>query len=81
MTATFWAPGRVNPIGEHTDYSGGLVLPIAIHLGIELISLVSDAVLEGTLARAGAQGWIVEASAGAGKRTSRRRTDFRRGRA
>ncbi len=30
------APGRVNLIGEHTDYAGGLVLPIAINLEIRL---------------------------------------------
>ena len=31
---TAYAPGRVNLIGEHTDYNGGLALPFAIEQGI-----------------------------------------------
>ena len=31
-----WAPGRINLIGEHTDYSGGLALSAAIDLGITI---------------------------------------------
>jgi len=32
MVTTF-APGRVNLIGDHTDYTGGWVLPMAVQLG------------------------------------------------
>ena len=31
------APGRVNLIGDHTDYAGGLALPLAIDLGTTVL--------------------------------------------
>ena len=39
MTSTIraWAPGRVNLIGEHTDYTGGLVLPVAVQWGTTIV--------------------------------------------
>ena len=36
------APGRVNLIGEHTDYNLGFVLPVAIDLGISIALVATD---------------------------------------
>ncbi|MEZ5198146.1 MAG: galactokinase [Bacteroidales bacterium] len=36
--AVFFAPGRVNLIGEHTDYNGGFVLPFSLHYGTYLLA-------------------------------------------
>lgn len=36
-TAVYFAPGRVNLIGEHTDYNGGHVFPCALSFGTYLL--------------------------------------------
>jgi len=40
----FWAPGRVNLIGEFTDLAGGVALPAAVELGITLDCEPADAI-------------------------------------
>ncbi|HIX04194.1 MAG TPA: galactokinase [Candidatus Odoribacter faecigallinarum] len=38
----YFAPGRVNLIGDHTDYNGGLVFPCALSFGTYLLAAQRD---------------------------------------
>lgn len=40
----FRAPGRINLMGDHTDYNGGLVMPVAIDYETRILCLPSERV-------------------------------------
>ena len=59
-----FAPGRVNLLGEHTDYNGGLVLPVPLNMGTAI-----------ALSLAGEAGAIAMQSGHEDKRAERKITD------
>jgi len=66
------APGRVNLIGEHTDYNAGLVMPMAIDLEIRIeLTPTDDRIVDLTLASSGER-VVIDLDARASPATGRR---------
>ena len=67
-----FAPGRVNLIGEHTDYNGGLALPFAIAQGVTVRAQLGggELVVDSRGAERFAQGVAAELGLSGGARIS-----------
>jgi galactokinase len=66
------APGRVNLIGEHTDYNDGLVMPMAIDLEIRIeLAPSTDRTVDLTLEASGARA-VIDLDARSNPATGRR---------
>ncbi len=61
--AMWRAPGRVNLIGDHTDYAGGLALPFAIDRAVSVAAAVRDdgALVGESAQRPGDASWLLYA--------------------
>src|SRR3954471_17230885 len=70
--AVAFAPGRVNLIGEHTDYNDGLALPFAIAQGVTVRAVLGgdELVVDAPGAQRFARGVAAELGAAGGGRLS-----------